>query len=205
MEPEGAEHGFKPVETDPVPVFENLSGNVWDEEWSFAGWYTIDRVQYLRPYSGEQKRMLKQKYNKVDANGKVKRQAKARKYAVSCRWAVLKFVKDEAVPEERGVPTLPNFGKKHTKVKAKTASKTINEILQEMRSGNADTAPSEHSGDGRQGLTPLAEQNPNMPRSDRDEETNIDSRSNDRQQLLKHTERWTRSGKRYGGGEVIVS
>ena len=88
---------------EPVAVFEQSSGYRRDKEsgFSFTGWFQLERVDFLQPFSEELARMLGQKWSRKDKFGReteIKRDSEAWKRSMGHRWAVVKMKKTSEQP-----------------------------------------------------------------------------------------------------------
>ena len=115
--------------TQPVAIFSQFRSDQNGRSFTFDGWYKITLIDYLHPNSPELVRMLEQKWTKTRGGRSVQEQRSSAGWqkSLALRWAMVKFVKDEAVERERGAPEIEQ---KHDEPNEK---KGVNELLAELR------------------------------------------------------------------------
>lgn len=100
---------------------------------TFCGYFRIDKLTFLEPHSKELARMLEQKWSVVDKRGNVRprqRSTEAWEESMGLRWAVVKFKKDESANKEKDVP---NIERVELHEEDEGAKKGVTEMLREMR------------------------------------------------------------------------
>jgi hypothetical protein len=139
---------FTPSAATPIAIFKQVGGKQSGESFKFSGWYTIQHVAIIAPYSEPLKRLLAQKWQSdVDANGQVniKTRDEARwRESFEQEWAVVKFV---SMPEGEGTPPA-------LVVEKAPPRKSVNDLLAEMRLGKEKTSEVEReTGEGTEKAT----------------------------------------------------
>ncbi|KIW01712.1 uncharacterized protein PV09_06889 [Verruconis gallopava] len=108
------------------------------EGFIFTGYFTIQSITLLAPYSKALVQMLEQKWSLTAKEGVVhtkKRRPEDWNKSLSYEWAVVKFAKLEG----ENVPPPPNIEKLPTqKRKSSGPEKSVNEMLSEMRLGKSN-------------------------------------------------------------------
>ncbi|KAE9974716.1 hypothetical protein EG328_003673 [Venturia inaequalis] len=135
---------YTPSVRRPIAVFEQIGGRQSGESFKFAGWFELQHVAIIAPYSEALKRLLAQKWqSEVDKNGEViirPRDENRWRDSFEQEWAVVKFYplqeSDEAPPKlvvEKAPPR-----------------KSVNDLLAEMKLGKENS-------DGNAGASTEAE------------------------------------------------
>jgi hypothetical protein len=125
-----------PENTSPVAVFEQQRGVSHMANFVFGGWYEIERIAILAPFSTELNRMLEKKWEpKLGRGGRVfqkKRDVVDWKKSYSHEWAVIKLKKMDG----EDTPAAPTIEPAPIPFpRAGHARKTVNKLLKEMRLG----------------------------------------------------------------------
>lgn len=119
----------------PIAVFRQEGSVDRDPGYRFEGWFNIERLAFLEPGSPELIRMLDQKWTKTDRRGNAiteTRRPENWRESMRMRWAVIKLAKDEKTDKERGPPNVQHLPEKE--------SRSVNEMLAELRSRNSDNS-----------------------------------------------------------------
>jgi len=133
----------------PIAVFRQVKSHQGARSFTFEGWFKIERLAFLEPRSPELVRMLEQKWTKTDRHGRAvqrARDSRAWEQSLGYRWAVIEFAKDEVAEVERGAPKIERLPDGADEMGGPT--KSVNEMLAEMRLGSQVKAKAEHVGDG---------------------------------------------------------
>lgn len=133
---------YKPSAATPIAIFEQVGGRQSGESFKFAGWYTIQNVAIIAPYSEPLKRLLAQKWQTdVDTNGQVMikpRDEQRWRQSFEQEWAVIKFARME-VDEEKPAALV---------VEKAPPRKSVNDLLAEMRLGKEKEKSNEDKPEG---------------------------------------------------------
>jgi hypothetical protein len=129
-----------PSEELPIACFEQGPRSLPLEGFIFAGYYNIQHIALLAPFSAALARMLEQKWTASDKRGYAqvtKRRMEDWKKSLSYEWAVVKFVKmkGENVPPQPKLEKL--LPRERKPFKEQTPKKSVNELLAEMRLGKS--------------------------------------------------------------------
>lgn len=120
---------FAPSTATPIAIFDQVGARAHGGGFKFAGWYIIQNIAIIAPYSEPLKRLLAQKWqSEVDGNGQViikPRDAQRWHDSFQQEWAVVKFVQ---MPEGGSTPPA-------LEVKKAPPKKSVNDLLAEMRLG----------------------------------------------------------------------
>lgn len=135
---------YTPSVKTPIAVFEQIGGRQSGESFKFAGWFELQHVAIIAPYSEPLKRLLAQKWQSdVDKNGEVIMRARDEnrwRESFQQEWAVVKFY-----PLQEGDAAPPKLV-----VEKAPPRKSVNDLLAKMRLGKENS-------DGNAGATNEAE------------------------------------------------
>lgn len=125
---------YTPTVATPIAVFEQVGGRQSGDSFKFAGWYTLQHVAIIAPFSEPLKRLLAQKWQfDVDANGHAiikPRDEQRWRESFEKEWAVIKFC-----PLQDGDDAPPKLV-----VEKAPPKKSVNDLLAEMRLGKANSS-----------------------------------------------------------------
>ncbi|EXJ60743.1 hypothetical protein A1O7_04896 [Cladophialophora yegresii CBS 114405] len=126
-------------EKHPIAVFSQVRRAPYDvRTFRFAGYFSIAKLQMLRPHSPELLRMLEQKWTLTNPRtGQVRhrqRDAKGWEESLKLPWAVIKFQKDDNANATRGKPQIGRLEDvEGDNVGGGKERKGVNEMLRELR------------------------------------------------------------------------
>ena len=127
--------------TQPIAVFRQMTAQRVTRGYKFEGWYKVECVAYLEPYSVELVRMLEQKWSRTDRSGKVsveERSGDSWQKSLGIQWAVLKLAEGDVTEKDRGTPNIERLADGKAK-SPRTPRKSVNEMLAEMRLKDSGT------------------------------------------------------------------
>ncbi|QDS67701.1 hypothetical protein FKW77_005541 [Venturia effusa] len=137
---------YTPTVKAPIAVFEQIGGRQTGESFKFAGWFELQNVAIIAPYSEALKKLLAQKWQSdVDKNGEVIIRARDEdrwRESFQQEWAVARFrpLEGDDVPPELVVEKAP-------------PKKSVNDLLAELRLGKENSKGNAGSTDEAENVT----------------------------------------------------